>query len=275
MYLSCLLIDVGTDPDRPRPGRLWLRNPHRVHQRLCMAFPYPQTPQTKKDDPHFLTPYWPCGFEDPEPSYCATQDERFSQRVCFGLRSDRPVHVARSEHSNFLFRLDLLPGNRAMILVQSAREPDWGYAFHNAEYFLAGPPQTKSFDPQFEAGQHLRFRLLANPTRKIGTKSVDGQRRHGRRVPHRDDGRCIEWLVRKGHDHGFELVYDADGKPKVTLVREPLRRGRRDSATITLQGVRFDGVLGIVDAEAFREGVIKGIGSGKAFGFGLLSLAPA
>ncbi len=39
MYLSSLLIDVGDNPDRPRPGRLWLRNLYHVHQRLCMAFP--------------------------------------------------------------------------------------------------------------------------------------------------------------------------------------------------------------------------------------------
>ena len=161
-----------------------------------------------------------------------------------------------------------------MILVQSAREPDWGYAFHNAEYFLAGPPQTKPFDPQFQAGQHLRFRLLANPTRKIGTKSIEGRRRNGRRVPHHDDERCIEWLVRKGNAHGFELVHDADGQPKVALVREPLRRGRRDSTTITFQGVRFDGMLRIVDAGAFRAAIINGIGSAKAYGFGLLSFAP-
>jgi len=270
MYLSCLLIDMGVNSDRPRPGRQWLRNPHRVHQRLCMALPYPQT---KKDDPHFLTPYWPCGFEDPKPNYCATQDERFSEQTCLIPRNGRPVHVARSEQSNFLFRVDSLPGNRAMILVQSAREPDWGYAFHNVD-FLAGPPQTKPFHPHFQVGQHLRFRLLANPTRKIGTKSVDGRRQNGRRVPLRDDERRIEWLVRKGNANGFELAHDADGQPKVALVCEPLRRGRRDSATITFQGVRFDGVLRIVDVEKFRLAVINGIGSGKAYGFGLLSFAP-
>ncbi len=39
MYLSLLLVDVGANPDRPRPGRGWIANPYRVHQRLCMAFP--------------------------------------------------------------------------------------------------------------------------------------------------------------------------------------------------------------------------------------------
>ena len=112
------------------------------------------------------------------------------------------------------------------------------------------------------AGKVARFRLRANPTRKIGTKSIDGECQHGRRVPHRDDERCIEWLVRKGNDHGFEIMRDADGQPKVALVRDPLRRGRRSGTTITFEGVRFDGVLRIVDAEAFRAAVIQGFSAG-------------
>jgi len=124
------------------------------------------------------------------------------------------------------------------------------------------------------AGKTARFRLRANPTRKIETKSVGGQRRHGHRVRHRNDERCIDWLVRKGNDHGFEIMRDAQGQPKLLLIREPARRGRRNGIAITFEGVRFDGLLRIADPDAFRAGVINGIGPGKAFGFGLLSFAP-
>ena len=82
MYLSALLVDVGTDPDRPRPGRLWLRNLYRVHQRLCMAFP---SAARKPDDPHFLKPFKP-------------QD--------FGTSKPKQVHVARRTDAGFLFRID-------------------------------------------------------------------------------------------------------------------------------------------------------------------------
>ena len=84
MFLSLLHIDVGNDPDRPRPGRLWLRNLHPVHQRLCMAFP---TKSRKVDDPDFLKPF-------------ATSD--------FGQGQ---VHVRRDEDSGFLFRIDPYPGD--------------------------------------------------------------------------------------------------------------------------------------------------------------------
>ena len=83
MYISCLLIDVGDNPDRPRPGRLWLRNLYHVHQRLCMAFP---SSSRKCGDPEFLAPFAP---ED------------------FG---NQHVHVKREAASGFLFRIDPQPG---------------------------------------------------------------------------------------------------------------------------------------------------------------------
>ena len=44
---------------------------------------------------------------------------------------------------------------------------------------------------------------------------------------------------------------------------------------VTLDGVTFEGVLEVTDAEKFREALAKGVGSGKAYGFGLLSVAKA
>lgn len=38
VYESLLVVNAGADPDHARPGRQWMRNPYRVHQRLCMAF---------------------------------------------------------------------------------------------------------------------------------------------------------------------------------------------------------------------------------------------
>ena len=37
-------------------------------------------------------------------------------------------------------------------------------------------------------------------------------------------------------------------------------------------GVRFDGVLRVIEPERFIEGCFNGIGPSKAFGFGLLSI---
>jgi CRISPR system Cascade subunit CasE len=178
-----------------------------------------------------------------------------------------------------LHRLEVDPRGGALVLyVQSASAPDWSRIPNGVLAALDDRPNPQVRDlPGFDsiaAGRIARFRLRANPTRKIGTKSVEGQRRHGKRVPHRDDERCIQWLIRKGQAHGFEPVRDDDGQVSVRLTREPLRHGRRSGTPITFEGVRFDGLLRVVDADAFRAAVINGIGSAKAFGFGLLSFAP-
>lgn len=49
LYLSKITINTGGDPNKPRPGRMWIHNPYRVHQRLCMAFP--DHPHDDKEDP--------------------------------------------------------------------------------------------------------------------------------------------------------------------------------------------------------------------------------
>lgn len=242
MYLSCLLIDVGTNPDRPRPGRLWLRNLYHVHQRLCMAFP---SPARLSDDKDFLKPFEP---ED------------------FGRKQ---VHVRRGTDAGFLFRVDLQPGSRAVIVVQSAVKPDWQYAFRNADYLLAAPPLVKLLDVRFAKDQRVRFRLVANPTRKTDTKSgPDGKRRNGRRVPVATD-RLHEWLALRADTAGFLIDGDVITiQPGYVYVDKTLNgKGQR------LRSARYDGILKVTDPARFRETVIRGIGPGKAYGFGLLSVA--
>lgn len=248
MYLSCLLIEVGDNPDHPRPGRLWLRNLYRVHQRLCMAFP---SALRKSDDEHFLKRFKP---ED------------------FGHGQ---VHVPRKQDAGFLYRIDPQPGGGVVILVQSATKPDWDYAFHNAKYLLATPPEVKSFDPRFAKGDQLRFRLLVNPTKRFCKNSHerDGQpvteRWVGKRVPVPTD-KLYEWLTLRAEPAGFSINEDSTTiKPVYIYWNKTLGgEGKR------LRSVLYDGILMINDPERFKEIMAQGIGPGKAFGFGLLSVVP-
>jgi CRISPR system Cascade subunit CasE len=247
MYLSLLLIDVGDNPDRPRPGRRWLRNLYRVHQRLCMAFP---SASRKPDDADFLKPFKPEDFGNDQ------------------------VHVTRGADSGFLFRIDPQPGGRAVILVQSALKPDWEYAFHNASYLLAAPPEIKPFNPCFTKGQRLRFRLVANPTRRLSRHSLGADGRPiekgiGKRVPVPTD-RLFDWLTRRAEQSGFSIKKDSTTvQPGYIYVNKTGGgKGHR------LRSVRYDGVLNVTDADNFHNTLMRGIGPGKAFGFGLLSVRP-
>lgn len=246
MFSSRLEIDVDI-----APGRLWLRNLYHVHQRLCMAFP---SASRVSQDKEFLKPFKP---ED------------------FGVGQ---VHVARGDDSGFLFRIDLRPGGSPVILVQSAIEPNWDYAFQNARYLLTCDPQVKSFELSFQSGQVLRFRLLSNPTRKIDTKTgPDGKKNNGQRVPVRPE-KLEEWLSRQGERCGFSV----EGHPFIqtgyTYWRKPETEKAVESEAKKDTGrrrvVRYEGVLRVTNAELFLGSLTHGIGPGKAFGFGLLSVAP-
>lgn len=264
MNLSHLLINVGDNPDRPRPGRQWLRNIYQVHQRLCMAFP---TQSQRERDPLFIAPY-------PDDGFSTT---RFLFRVEEG--------VARES-------------GRVVILVQSATEPDWDYAFQNAP-LLAAPPETRAYDPVFSAGEVLRFRIRMNLSKKSKTAmdetdlrtprpGLDAQGREksqSKRVsvnwkPDEDPEEVIrEWFAWKATRCGFtveacrlmHLGWDVGYRPKKGLPEgeagktEPEHRMRFRAALL-------EGTLKVSDAMAFAESVRQGIGAAKAFGFGLLSL---
>ena len=274
MYLSCLMIDLGNNPDRPRPGRLWLKNRYHVHQRLCMAFP---SDPRKKSDPDFLVPYKPSDFpEQRELADCEIDK--------VGQSTLRQVHSPRNDEAGFLFRIDPLSNGRVMILVQSALQPDWDYAFHNAEFLLAAPPMIKPFEPHFSQGRRLRFRLAVNPTRRLGKSSPDAKEESvGKRVPVPTE-KLFTWLERKAEVAGFQIQEDQTTvqpgyiyfkkDPPSTEEAKGTNNKRRTHEWQRLRSVLFEGLLRVSVPDAFQKALLCGIGSGKTFGFGLLSVSP-
>ena len=184
-----------------------------------------------------------------------------------------------------LHRLDIdQRGSNIALLVQSGSSPDWsclpeGYLFNLDRE--GRNPATKSISDalvSLHRGQVLRFRLRANPTRKIDTKSgPNGQRRNGKRVDLRTESQQIEWLSRRADRAGFRLVpaYPDGNAPAVRVGASEKLRGRTTNRLVTLAGVLFDGLLEVADPDKLRLAIREGIGPGKAFGCGLLSLAPS
>lgn len=171
-----------------------------------------------------------------------------------------------------LFRVDLDRGEsrQPVALVQSQHRPDWSRL---SEGFRAAP--VKDLDGiAFRQGQRLHLQLRANPTKRLGATSVgrDGKavdrKWIGRRVGLLREDEQQAWLARKAEEGGFRLL-------DVRLTPEGTALARKDKLTLTLSAVTFDGTLEVIDAVRFLQTWHAGIGSGKAFGFGLLSLAGA
>ena len=173
---------------------------------------------------------------------------------------------------------------RVCILAQSVTEPVWSRL-----PAWCAEDETKPVVALYDriaAGQTLTFRLRANPTKSTGTRPEGGGRLTN---PYRkaltDPEKQIEWLVRAGGRGGFEPVFvqvarrATDGTitgavdvPDIRIVPEPAVLG---SGKRTLGSVRFEGRLAVRDADQFRRTLAEGVGRGKAYGFGLLSIAPA
>ena len=164
----------------------------------------------------------------------------------------------------FLSRVDETEESYRLLIVspEPPTRPDWC----PADCF-----QTKPIPEEFFAAGRFRFSLLANPTRKV-RREKDGQRtKNGRRVPIVQREELIAWLARKGLAGGFAV-----GEPE-TLRTIPRRREyfERKGVHGVHHAVEFQGVLTVIDATVFRRTFTTGIGSAKAFGFGLLAIVPA
>jgi CRISPR system Cascade subunit CasE len=222
------------------------------------------------------------------------------------LPQDVPPGTDARQHFGVLHRVDTdQPTGRVTLLVQSRAAPDFSRL--PPEYLLspAGSvpnPHCKSVADPYKAiqpGMRLAFRLRANPTRKIDTKSgPDGRRRNGKRVDLRTDEERTGWLSRKAVEAGFRLVEvrthrpiegllaGSGSVPDVNVAVEARLWGRRGGAErrarskdsrgnpLTFASVLFEGVLEVTDPDRLRDALAHGIGSGKAYGFGLLSVAP-
>jgi len=87
-----------------------------------------------------------------------------------------------------------------------------------------------------------------------------------------------EWLLSRSATLGFSLVQGASGGPNLSVTQSRRQRFDRrsdgQSRTVTLQTVQYDGVMEVVDPLALRRALVDGVGSGKGYGCGLLTLAP-
>lgn len=204
-------------------------------------------------------------------------DSHELHRHVLSMFGEVDVAPARAE-LKVLHRLEPSDGrNVVKLLVQSKLPPDVSrlpatFLDPAAGGDAAASSSLATIFELMRPGARYRFRLRANATRKIDTKSgPDGRRRHGRRVPVRGDEERIAWLVRHLSAAGLRVPTDDLLGPAISIRPEGSVRGGGD---LTHESHLFEGVVEVVDADKVREAICAGIGPGKAFGFGLLSLAP-
>ena len=158
----------------------------------------------------------------------------------------------------FLWRLENSSAWRdPQLIVQSHQPGNWSWLNEMADY-LKQPVETKAvvINTLLQPGARYRFRLLANPT----------VTRNGKRYGLASEEAQLAWLSRQGERWGFHV--------EMALVTAgDMLSTRKGQARIQLQRALFEGILQARDVVALGEALQAGIGPGKAFGCGLLSLA--
>lgn len=154
---------------------------------------------------------------------------------------------------------------------------------------LEGKENPYSFAPCLEKGQALAFRVEAVPFRwrpvagaKRGTREdlVTAVRRAH---PEAREDTALEaclvaqaarrWLAGQGETRGFATV----GDPALGAYDQEIRRreGRSLGPPLRFASIVFEGRLQVTEADKFRSALYTGLGAEKAFGFGLIQIAPA
>ena len=158
----------------------------------------------------------------------------------------------------FLWRLEpfLSFYDGATLLVQSEQPGNWEVLRRQPDYLLElHADKMVDLERWLEAGAHYHFRLLANPT----------VTRAGKRYGLCAEEEQLKWLERQLHKGGSEL------RSAVRTLNER-RVARKGGTRLTVQAVRFDGVLCVRDAAKAQAILRSGIGHAKSLGLGLLSL---
>lgn len=185
------------------------------------------------------------------------------------------------------------PG-RVLWRLDPQREQQWLYVTGGARPDLtglveqAGWPETqvgdvRSYDgflDRLGEGQRWQFRLTANPTRasRNGGRMRDGQPKQlerSKRFGHVTAAQQEAWFLTRASSLGFSVPHDeqADIHDLAVTARrvETFKRGDR---RVTVVKATYDGHLVVTDPKALRSALVSGVGPAKAYGCGLLTLAP-
>ncbi|MFC0863424.1 type I-E CRISPR-associated protein Cas6/Cse3/CasE [Sphaerimonospora cavernae] len=226
------------------------------------------------------------------------------------LASPRVMHAyvcagvpATPDSERILWRLDVDNSHRPLLFVLTRSKPDWshlveaaGWPDADGEHFAIG--DYTALLAKVTIGREFAFRLTASPIQNTNrpdkptpaqAERIAAGDRRSFRLAHRTATAQLGWLLDRTVRHGFEIppartdppITDlTDDKaapaPDVRLIarnRQAFTKGDRGKQII-LHTATFEGRLRVTDTALLASALLGGIGPSKAYGCGLLTLAP-
>lgn len=221
-----------------------------------------------------------------------------SQRM---LRNPQVLHAAvlgglshQPVTERVLWRVEHDSPHRAGVLVLTESKPSWEHLVEQGGWPSADEPQAvvRSYEPLLRRvvlGAQFAFRLCANPvssTRHPTQPSAAQQqslasavRPRGVRVAHRTAAHQLAWLTDRIERWGFEILETAAGFPDVRLAaRKRLvfdKSSRGDGKhRVVIETATYEGRVRVIDLDAALTTLLSGVGHARAYGCGLVTLAP-
>ncbi|WP_288338753.1 type I-E CRISPR-associated protein Cas6/Cse3/CasE [uncultured Allobaculum sp.] len=166
-----------------------------------------------------------------------------------------------------LWRVDILKKQYYLLIL--SRRPLDGRVL--ADQFCRSDSDVESKDyslllDRVTEGSKWRFKLAANPTFSV---PQDKGRERGKVVsPFRREDQ-LNWLKKHAEKNGFTLE---EGQYDVAAVRQLRIKKYGQKSAAALQEVVYEGMLTVSDPEKLKLALVNGIGRGKAYGMGLMTL---
>ncbi|SHF58518.1 CRISPR system Cascade subunit CasE [Streptoalloteichus hindustanus] len=212
-----------------------------------------------------------------------------------------------------LWRLDADDPRRPHLVVLTQSRPDWNHLVEQAGWPEADGEHFVIADynrllTRLRTGQEFAFRLTANPVQNTMTpnkltahqaEDSDTERSRSYRLGHRTAAMQLRWFLTRTDKWGFEVPEATTAAPAVDLGQQPTHQADTDDVLgqtprdvriiarerrsfskrdgkppVVLSTATFQGRLRVTDPELLTERLLTGIGPGKAYGCGLLTLAP-
>lgn len=170
------------------------------------------------------------------------------------------------ERRRRLWRLDYL-GGRLYMLVLSEEKPDLSNVIN--QFGTGKQTESRNYDTLLQKitpDSYWHFRLIANPTKSCKNLSKPNER--GTVVAHRTVEFQKKWLLDRAKKNGFEIeeeMFDV----KEMRWNHFAKSGKR---VVSLLAVTYEGTLKVTDVEKFQALLCNGIGRGKAYGMGMLTV---
>ncbi|MEV7416614.1 type I-E CRISPR-associated protein Cas6/Cse3/CasE [Streptomyces sp. NPDC089919] len=181
-----------------------------------------------------------------------------------------PEHAGPDPRARFhvLYRTEDSPTG-SQLLIQSSERPD--LAKLPAGY---GQSASKPLDALLDAlrpGLTVQYRCVASPVRKPG-RTTRALYDLPAAVP-LSGAAADEWWVRQAAAAGLQ-PQTVSSRPLDTALVQRAASGPGTPQRFQHARTQFDGTATIVDADELRTKLLDGIGRGKAYGCGLLTIAP-